>query len=59
MLTTSLLMFRNNTQTYKHTPPPPHHPTPFPPTPPFPPKERDGLAPPPLWGGEGSGWDGG
>ena len=52
--TVSLLMFRNITQTYRHTTPP----RPPPPSPPFLPKEREGLVPPHLWGGGGRGWGG-
>ena len=45
ILTVSLLMFWNITQTYKHTPPPPHS-TPFP---------QRGEVQSPLFGGEGGG----
>ena len=56
LLTVSLLMFRNITQTYKHTPPSPH------PIPSPPPAEGGRGKPLPLFGrkgGEGVGWGGG
>ena len=53
ILTVSLLILRNITQTYKHMPPPP------PTTPPPTSKGGEGQAPPFLWGGKGGGGEGG
>ena len=55
LFTVSLLLFRNITQTYKHTPPLPPHPTPSP----LPPKRGEGQAPPSLCGKRGRGRGGG